>query len=47
MIDKIKAFFLSMKSVKVWIIAAVVLGWGVIAYVIGAITGAWIQRLIG
>jgi len=45
--EKIKAFLLSEKTVKVWIIAAVVAGWGVIAYVIGAITGAWIQRLIG
>ena len=47
MIDKIKAFLLSEKTVKVWIITAAVLGWGVVAYVIGAITGAWIQRLIG
>lgn len=47
MLGKIKEFFLSEKTVKVWIIAAVVLGWGVVAYIIGAITGAWIQRLIG
>lgn len=47
MIDKIKAFLLSSKTVKVWIVAAVVLGWGVVAYTLGAITGAWIQRLIG
>ena len=47
MIAKIKAFFLSEKSVKVWVIAAVVAGWGAAWYVIGVITGAWIKGLVG
>lgn len=42
MIDKIKAFI-----VANWKKIVVFAAYGAVWYVIGAITGAWIQRLIG